>query len=116
MRYGSQTERDEAMRAANGGTALQFAQPVDPAVQMSKLERALIHAMEMERRAGTRVRRAATLLQKWQRTRKRLAKRIGEAEVQRIVNSDAAVREITSRKNTVRKTVDRLMGGTDETK
>jgi hypothetical protein len=51
-----------------------------------KLEQSLIHSMSMERRAATRVKRAATLLQKWQRTRRRIERRIGEAEVRRIVN------------------------------
>lgn len=76
----------------------------------------LLHAIEMERRAGTRVRRAATLLHKWQQTRKRIERRIGEEEVQRIVNSAAAVKEITQKKNTVRQTVKRLTGGEHEAK
>lgn len=82
-----------------------------------RLARQLLHAIDMERRAGTRVRRAATLLRKWQNARKRIERRIGETEVQRIITSDAAVREITQKKNTVRKTVNRLMGGSEhETK
>lgn len=53
----------------------------DPA----KLARQLEHAIVMERRAHSRVKRAATLLRKWANTRKRVEKRIGQAEVQRIV-------------------------------
>jgi hypothetical protein len=51
-----------------------------------KLEVQLLHAITMERKATTRVKRAATLLQKWQRARRRIERRIGEAEVRRIVN------------------------------
>ena len=51
-----------------------------------QLERELLHAIDMERRAATRVKRAATLLKKWNAARRRIEKRIGEAEVRRIVN------------------------------
>jgi len=78
---------------------------------MRNLEEKLRHAIAMEKRATTRVARAATLLKKWQRTRQRITRQIGEAEVQRIVNSEAAIAEITQKKNTVRKTVTRLTGG-----
>ena len=52
----------------------------------ARLERDLKHAIDMERKAGTRVRRAATVLQRWQSTRRRIESRIGAVDVQRIVN------------------------------
>lgn len=73
-----------------------------------RLTAKLLHSIEMERKAATRVKRAATVLHS---TRRRVEKRIGEAEVQRIVTSAEAVKEITQKKNTVRRTVNRLMGG-----
>ncbi len=66
-----------------------------------RLERDLLHAIAMERKAGTRVRRAATLLRKWQATRRRIERRIGEGEVRRIIN---------------RLTMQATEGGSDETK
>lgn len=48
----------------------------------SELERAIAN----ERRAGARVKRAATLLRKWQAKRRSIEKRIGQEEVRRIVN------------------------------
>ena len=51
-----------------------------------KLQQSLLHAIAMERKAATRVKRASTLLHKWQAARRRIEKRIGQAEVQRIVN------------------------------
>lgn len=59
---------------------------VDSDVQALRQETKLLHAIEMERKAGTRVRRAATLLRKWQATRRRIERRIGQAEVRRITN------------------------------
>lgn len=53
---------------------------------MADLEKQLTHAIAMEKRAGTRVKRAATVLRKWQNARRRIERRIGEAEVRRIVN------------------------------
>lgn len=50
------------------------------------LEKELLHAIVMERKAGTRVKRAATTLHKWQSTRRLIEKRIGTEEVRRIVN------------------------------
>lgn len=67
-----------------------------------------MHAIEMERRSATRVKRAATIMQKWQRTRRRIERRIGQTEVDRIVNSAAAIEEITQKKNRVQKVVRRL--------
>ncbi len=72
------------------------------------LDAALLHAIGMERRAATRVKRAATVLHKWQARRRRIERRIGEAEVQRILNSQEAFAEITKKKNTVRRTLKRL--------
>jgi hypothetical protein len=40
----------------------------------------------MEKRAGTKVKRAATVLQRWQKTRRSIERRIGSEEVRRIVN------------------------------
>lgn len=53
---------------------------------LDRLETDLLHAIDMERKAATRVKRAATLLRKWNNARRRIEKRIGEAEVRRIVN------------------------------
>lgn len=50
------------------------------------IESRLIHAIAMEKKAASRVRRAATLLQKWQRARRRYETRLGDNEVRRIVN------------------------------
>ena len=77
---------------------------IDP----KRLQQQLLHAIAMHHKAATRVQRATTILRKWQRARNRIEKRIGEAEVQRILNADEAVREMTQKKNTVRRTVDRL--------
>lgn len=52
----------------------------------AKLERALVHAIEMEKRSLTRVKRAATIAQKWQRARKRIEKKIGADHLRTIVN------------------------------
>lgn len=57
-----------------------------PEQAAERLETDLLHAIDMERRAGTRVKRAATTLHKWQTTRRRIERRIGEQEVRRIVN------------------------------
>lgn len=51
-----------------------------------KLAASLVHAIDMERRATSRVARAATLLKKWKRVRTRIERKIGNAEVARIVN------------------------------
>lgn len=52
----------------------------------AKLERALVHAINMEKRSLTRVKRAATIAQKWNRARKRIEKKIGAAHLQNIIN------------------------------
>lgn len=52
----------------------------------AKLERALVHAIDMEKKALSRVKRAATIAQKWNRTRKRIEKKIGAQHLQTIVN------------------------------
>lgn len=69
---------------------LALAQAKDPIAAAeraaAKLERDLTHAIAMEAKATTRVKRATTLLQKWQQARKRIERRIGEAEVRRITN------------------------------
>lgn len=57
---------------------------MDP--QAEKLEKQLRHACAMEKRAATRVKRAATVLHKWRKARGRIERRIGEAEVRRITN------------------------------
>lgn len=72
-------EQRESERVAS----LAFAQRATPA---EKLERQLLHAIELERRAASRVKRAANLLHKWSNARKRIERRIGEAEVRRIIN------------------------------
>lgn len=51
-----------------------------------RLEKALKHARTMERKAGTRCKRAATLLKKWQRKRQQIERRMAVDHVQRIVN------------------------------
>lgn len=61
-------------------------QPLQLAQSADTLERALLHAMTMERKAATRVKRASTLLLKWQRNRRRIERRIGDSEVRRIIN------------------------------
>lgn len=66
---------------------------VDAATTAARLETKLRHAIVMEKKAATRVRRAATLLQKWQSTRRRVERRIGDAEVRRIINRLTTVKE-----------------------
>lgn len=51
-----------------------------------KLERELVHARDMERRAATRVKRASTLLVGWMNKRMAIEQRIGAVEVQNIIN------------------------------
>jgi hypothetical protein len=50
------------------------------------LQEKLIHAIGMEKRAQGRVRRAASLMYKWSAARRRVERRIGDEEVQRIIN------------------------------
>lgn len=57
---------------------------MDEQAKTERLERQLLHSMAMERKAASRVKRAATVLHKWQNTRRRIEKRIGESEVRRI--------------------------------
>lgn len=59
---------------------------MNQADRIVKLGAQLEHARKMEARAGTRVKRASTLLLKWQRKRARIEQAIGKAEVTRIVN------------------------------
>lgn len=51
-----------------------------------RLEADLVRAIRMEQRAGTRVKRAATILKRWQATRKRIERRMGEQAVRQITN------------------------------
>jgi hypothetical protein len=73
-----------------------------------RLKRKLLHAIAMQKRSTSRVKRATTILQKWSAMRRRIERAIGQAEVQRIVDSEQAIAEITKQKNTVRRTVKRL--------
>lgn len=57
-----------------------------PLTAAEKLEQKLLHVIDMEKRAASRVRRAATLLHKWTRARRRVERAIGDTEVRRIVN------------------------------
>lgn len=52
----------------------------------AKLERKLLHAIKLEKRAQSRVKRTTTTLHKWASARRRYEKQIGEQEVRRIVN------------------------------
>lgn len=78
-----------------------------------KIARQLQHAIDMQKRAATRAKRAATALHKWTAIRSRIERKIGQSEVDRIVNSEAARKEITSRKNRVRSVVDRVASSTE---
>lgn len=55
-------------------------------IDSKRLESKLLHTIAMEKRSATRVKRAATLLHKWSANRRRIEKKIGQAEVQRIIN------------------------------
>ena len=57
-----------------------------PQTEVEKLEAKLRHVISMEKRASARVRRATTIMHKWQQARRRMEKRIGDAEVRRIIN------------------------------
>lgn len=55
-----------------------------PEQKLTRLEDKLLKTIELERRAATRVKRATTLLHKYQQQRRRIEKRIGAEEVRRI--------------------------------
>lgn len=50
----------------------------------ARLETKLLAVIALEKKAGTRVKRAATLLQRYQKARRRLEAQIGRAEITRI--------------------------------
>jgi|SRR6185295_8419204 len=82
----SLNERHDAFYRVNGERLAMLSEADKAQRKAERLEADLLKAIAHERRAGTRVKRAATLLRKWQATRRRIEKRIGEAEVRRIVN------------------------------
>jgi hypothetical protein len=68
----------------------------------------LLHAIDRQRRAQARVTRAATLLHKWTLTRKRIERRIGAAEVDRIVREHQAKWISKLRQKKTKRVIDRL--------
>ncbi len=63
-------------------------------MQTDRLTVKLLHAIDMEKRAATRIKRASTLLDKWTRARRRIEKAIGAENVQRIIDRRFADREV----------------------
>ncbi len=81
---------------------LAFAQTAE-----QKLAVALLHSIEMERKAATRVKRASTLLHKWQAKRRRVEKKIGQQEVQAIIARYIGGQEVRAMKKEVQAVVNR---------
>lgn len=65
--------------------AFRFAQQTDEQRQ-AKLATELQHAIAMEAKAATRVKRAASLLHKWSAARRRIERRLGEQAVRHVTN------------------------------